>query len=44
MSEKLKDTKNNRKKDKKFKKVNIKHGQSESTRAVFESRENPDYD
>lgn len=44
MSEKLKDTKNNRKKDKRFKKVNIKHGQSESARDVFQSRENPDYE
>lgn len=33
----LRKTKNNKKEDGKFKKINIKHGQAESTRAVFSS-------
>jgi len=35
---KLNKTHNDKKEDGKFKKVNIKHGQAESTRAVFNSR------
>lgn len=34
----MKKTKNNKKQDGHFKKINIKHGQDESARAVFDSR------
>lgn len=39
MPNKIKESKNNRKHDERFKKINIKHDpQAESARAVFENR------
>jgi len=39
---KLNKTHNDKKEDGKFKKINIKHGQAESTRSVFNSRDHKD--
>ncbi len=39
---KLKEPKNNKKEDNKFKKVNKKHGHKESSRAVFNPKEHED--
>lgn len=41
---KMKKTQNNKKEDGKFKKINIKHGQSESARAAFDMRGEKDLD
>lgn len=42
MDSKMKATKNNKKEDNNFKKKNIKHGNEESSRVIFEHMEKKD--
>ncbi|MEA4827500.1 CPC_1213 family protein [Clostridium sp. JNZ J1-5] len=39
---KMRNTQNNKKEDGKFKKINIKHGQAESSRAAFNPNDGKD--